>query len=349
MKRIILACFVIMSLFSTSMCTSYPTVPRVFGPGSLIPIGYLNEDFNSLASGFSSGLYKANFKELYINNSLFIDSSRGAVFGNMTVTGNLNIAGNLSVTGNTSIVVNGLTAGTISSSAVNINIATFNSLVSSTSNLVSVNVGNINATNALLYNTTITSGNIVMVSGSIENTPIGRVSMDTAVFMGDSTKFLQVTNGDKQYQTNNMMRSAFSSRFVIASTTNSTLTINIHTNPGGNMQTVPYVIEATAMTVSGSVTVYRKQILSGGLGYSGTWSWNGTTSNTTIASYDPNNTITMNIVSFNVDATGPYLVLVGKYTGNSTGMIIDISCLTDSPIYNWYYYPEYKSHMSLGY
>jgi hypothetical protein len=106
-------------LIVVSLCANYPTVPRTFGPTSFIPIGYLNQNFTAANSVFTSGLYKVNFAELYINNSLFIDSNKNMTMGNMTITGNLSVQGNFNVTGNISATFNTLSVSTVNGSQIN--------------------------------------------------------------------------------------------------------------------------------------------------------------------------------------------------------------------------------------
>ena len=118
--KVKLAKFIILSsMVIVSLCANYPTVPRTFGPTSFIPIGYLNQNFTAANSVFTSGLYKVNFAELYINNSPFLDSNKNMTLGNMILTGNLSVQGNFNVTGNISATFNTLSASTIQTTTVN--------------------------------------------------------------------------------------------------------------------------------------------------------------------------------------------------------------------------------------
>ena len=168
MKKLILGALVILS---SMIFATYPSVPRVFGPGNIIPIGYLNENFNYLTNASSSGSYDANFLNLYINNSLFVDSAKNIQLNNLNINGYINAGGNLTSSGN--LISYG--AMTIyGSSTVNgsMYISTLN-----TNYLPSTTIGTLNVSNETVSTLTVT--NLTVTNLTVTNLTVTTISATT--------------------------------------------------------------------------------------------------------------------------------------------------------------------------
>jgi hypothetical protein len=77
---------------------SYPTIPYTFQPRETISSQKTNDNNTALLSAFSSGLYRYNFNEAYVNSVLFITTGRNIHnVANLFVSGNATIDGTLTV------------------------------------------------------------------------------------------------------------------------------------------------------------------------------------------------------------------------------------------------------------
>ncbi len=325
---------ILSSAVIVSLATTYPTIPRVFGPGSFIPIGYLNEDFNALASGLNSGLYKINVNELYINNSLFTDSNRNMTLGNMTITGNLSVQGNFNVTGNTSATFNTLAVITLNSLTAIVSpilaVSTLNASTISTNTLSVplISVTTINASNASIGN-----ANITMTAGSINGSSIGNVSRNSSIFNQTSSRFNQVVNGSFAAGTNFQgIATTHLSKSSLTSSTTITMSIGI-----GDYNLVnPYWLEITALGYTSGVMVYDKEMF-WGLRNDPTAGGNITlTGNKQIS---VTGSVTLNVAYLagnNTWDTG--LLITATFTGTPAYKVLDVIVRTDTPIKNWQEY-----------
>ena len=152
-------------------------MPRVFGPGNIVPIGYLNDNFNYLTNASSSGSYDANFLNLYINNSLFVDSAKNIQLNNLNINGYINNGGNLTSSGNF------ISYGTMTiygSSTVNgsMYIPTMNATYLPSTNIGALNVSNETVSTLTVTNLTVTTinANTRYIDKTGYVTPVGSIT-----------------------------------------------------------------------------------------------------------------------------------------------------------------------------